>query len=87
MVNAQHTVGSEPNFLAIRLLYKVARQLHIGTKRKLMAAVMRVLLWALVLLAPGGLLLAPVLAAHELRRRGRANSSDAPQQASVPSPL
>jgi hypothetical protein len=57
------------------------------TKRKLMAAVMRVLLWALVLLAPGGLLLAPVLAAHELRRRSRANSSNAPQQASVPSPL
>jgi hypothetical protein len=37
-----------------------------------MAAVLRVLLWALVLIAPGGLLLAPLLAAHELRRRKRA---------------
>ncbi len=34
-----------------------------------MATVFRVLLWALVLLAPGGVLLAPLLAAHELRRR------------------
>ena len=34
-----------------------------------MATVIRVLLWALVLIAPGGILLAPVLAAHELRRR------------------
>jgi len=34
-----------------------------------MAGAFRVLLWALVLLAPGGILLAPVLAAHELRRR------------------
>jgi hypothetical protein len=41
-----------------------------------MAGVLRVLLWALVLVAPGGLLLAPVLAAHELRRRGRARPSE-----------
>jgi hypothetical protein len=34
-----------------------------------MATVFRVLLWALVLIAPGGILLAPLLAAHELRRR------------------
>ncbi len=54
-----------------------------------MAAVMRVLLWALVLLAPGGILLAPVLAAHELRRRSRANANAgaSPAQATVPSPL
>jgi hypothetical protein len=41
-----------------------------------MAGVLRVLLWALVLVAPGGLLLAPVLAAHELRRRSRARPSE-----------
>ncbi|HYP75175.1 MAG TPA: hypothetical protein VER12_04455 [Polyangiaceae bacterium] len=34
-----------------------------------MATAFRVLLWALVLIAPGGILLAPLLAAHELRRR------------------
>jgi len=34
-----------------------------------MATAVRVLLWVLVLLAPGGVLLAPLLAAHELRRR------------------
>jgi len=34
-----------------------------------MTTVYRVLLWALVLIAPGGILLAPLLAAHELRRR------------------
>jgi hypothetical protein len=34
-----------------------------------MAAVFRVVLWGLVLIAPGGILLAPLLAAHELRRR------------------
>jgi len=34
-----------------------------------MATAFRVLLWAVVLVAPGGILLAPVLAAHELRRR------------------
>jgi len=34
-----------------------------------MATAFRVLLWALVLIAPGGILLAPILAAHELRRR------------------
>ena len=37
-----------------------------------MAGAFRILLWALVLLAPGGILLAPLLAAHELRRRNRA---------------
>jgi hypothetical protein len=37
-----------------------------------MAAAFRILLWALVLIAPGGILLAPLLAAHELRRRNRA---------------
>jgi hypothetical protein len=42
---------------------------------KAMAAVVRVLLWLLVLIAPGGILLAPVLAAHELRRRGLARAS------------
>jgi len=36
-----------------------------------MAAVLRILLWVAVLLAPGGILLAPVLAAHEVRRRNR----------------
>jgi len=51
-----------------------------------MAAVIRVLLWALVLLAPGGILLAPVLAAHELRRRGRAQPSNT-NQVPVPSLL
>jgi hypothetical protein len=40
-----------------------------------MASVLRVLLWALVLVAPGGLLLAPVLAAHEVRRRSRARQN------------
>jgi len=40
-----------------------------------MTAVVRVLLWATVLIAPGGILLAPVLAAHELRRRGRARAA------------
>jgi len=34
-----------------------------------MATAFRVLLWVLVLIAPGGVLLAPLLAAHELRRR------------------
>jgi len=40
-----------------------------------MAGVLRVLLWAVVLIAPGGLLLAPVLAAHEVRRRNRVRPS------------
>ncbi len=40
-----------------------------------MAAAFRILLWAVVLLAPGGILLAPLLAAHELRRRNRAAST------------
>jgi hypothetical protein len=42
-----------------------------------MAVVVRVLLWALVLIAPGGILLAPVLAAHELRRRSRLRAVEA----------
>jgi hypothetical protein len=42
-----------------------------------MAAAFRILLWALVLIAPGGILLAPLLAAHELRRRNRANAANA----------
>jgi hypothetical protein len=43
-----------------------------------MAAALRILLWALVLIAPGGVLLAPLLAAHELRRRNRARPSQVP---------
>jgi hypothetical protein len=43
-----------------------------------MATAFRILLWALVLIAPGGILLAPLLAAHELRRRNRARPSQVP---------
>ena len=43
-----------------------------------MATVFRVLLWALVLIAPGGILLAPFLAAHEMRRRSQRAATDAP---------
>jgi hypothetical protein len=43
-----------------------------------MATAFRILLWALVLVAPGGILLAPLLAAHELRRRNRARPSQLP---------
>jgi len=43
-----------------------------------MATVFRILLWALVLVAPGGILLAPLLAAHELRRRS-ATRAKAPE--------
>jgi hypothetical protein len=43
-----------------------------------MASAFRVLLWALVLIAPGGILLAPLLAAHELRRRS-ANRAPSPE--------
>ena len=43
-----------------------------------MATVFRVLLWGLVLIAPGGILLAPLLAAHELRRRS-ANRAKSPE--------
>jgi len=39
-----------------------------------MATFLRVLLWTAVVLAPGGVLLAPVLAAHEMRRRSAARS-------------
>ena len=42
-----------------------------------MATVFRVLLWALVLIAPGGVLLAPFLATYELRRRNAANAAGA----------
>jgi hypothetical protein len=45
-----------------------------------MATVFRILLWALVLIAPGGILLAPLLAAHELRRRS-ANRAQNREQA------
>jgi len=51
-----------------------------------MATVFRVLLWALVLIAPGGILLAPVLAAHELRRRS-ANRASNPELANAPERL
>ncbi|HEY0462713.1 MAG TPA: hypothetical protein VGC79_00830 [Polyangiaceae bacterium] len=43
-----------------------------------MATVLRFLLWGLVLIAPGGILLAPLLAAHELRRRS-ANRAKSPE--------
>lgn len=48
-----------------------------------MAAAFRILLWALVLIAPGGILLAPLLAAHELRRRNRANAAAADLNGSI----
>jgi hypothetical protein len=48
-----------------------------------MATAFRILLWALVLIAPGGILLAPLLAAHELRRRNRANAAAANLNASI----
>lgn len=48
-----------------------------------MASAVRVLLWVLVLLAPGGILLAPLLAAHELRRRA-ANRAQNPTPANPP---
>ena len=49
-----------------------------------MAAAFRILLWAVVLLAPGGVLLAPVLAAYELRRRNQAAAKpDAAPSAAV----
>jgi len=41
-----------------------------------MATAIRVLLWALVLIAPGGILLAPLLAAHELRRRSESKAKN-----------
>jgi hypothetical protein len=43
-----------------------------------MATAFRIFLWALVLIAPGGILLAPLLAAHELRRRS-ANRAKSPE--------
>ncbi len=43
-----------------------------------MATAFRVLLWALVLIAPGGILLAPFLAAHEVRRRAARRSAADP---------
>jgi hypothetical protein len=41
-----------------------------------MATVFRVLLWALVLIAPGGILLAPFLAGYEMRRRNAQRAAD-----------
>lgn len=57
-----------------------------------MAAAFRILLWALVLIAPGGVLLAPFLATYELRRRNAAAKAAASnavveleaQRASIP---
>jgi len=40
-----------------------------------MATAFRVLLWALVLIAPGGILLAPFLAGYEMRRRSAQRAS------------
>ncbi|MEO8901755.1 MAG: hypothetical protein ABI627_09540 [Polyangiaceae bacterium] len=51
-----------------------------------MAGALRILLWAVVLLAPGGILLAPLLAAHELRRRNRA-ARDALPNDTAPTPV
>ena len=48
-----------------------------------MAGALRVLLWVLVLLAPGGILLAPLLAAHELRRRNASRVGAAPGELGV----
>ena len=48
-----------------------------------MARAFRILLWAVVLLAPGGILLAPFLAAHELRLR-RAAASEAARPSTMP---
>jgi len=42
-----------------------------------MATAFRVLLWALVLIAPGGILLAPFLAGYEMRRRNAQRSAQA----------
>jgi hypothetical protein len=42
-----------------------------------MATAFRVLLWALVLIAPGGILLAPFLAGYEMRRRSAQRAVDA----------
>ena len=50
---------------------KLARRLHVSLLRE-MATVGRVLLWTLVLVAPGGFLLVPVLAATSLAT-GRGN--------------
>ncbi len=50
-----------------------------------MATAFRILLWAVVLLAPGGILLAPLLAAHELRRRNRVNREAVSPAAAVQS--
>ncbi len=47
-----------------------------------MATAFRVLLWALVLIAPGGILLAPFLAAYEVRRRAAQSRTAEPSNAS-----
>jgi hypothetical protein len=52
-----------------------------------MAGAFRILLWAVVLLAPGGILLAPLLAAHELRRRNRAAREAGGASAPTPNAL
>jgi hypothetical protein len=49
-----------------------------------MSAAFRILLWALVLIAPGGILLAPFLAAYELRRRNRAAAAANAGSSSAP---
>ncbi|HKO48029.1 MAG TPA: hypothetical protein VJV79_09915 [Polyangiaceae bacterium] len=51
-----------------------------------MATAFRILLWVLVLIAPGGILLAPLLAAHELRRRS-ANRASNPELLGAGEPL
>lgn len=49
-----------------------------------MATVFRVLLWALVLIAPGGILLAPFLAGYEMRRRSARAAETAADGAADP---
>jgi|GEM_PF-1174506 len=48
----------------------LAREVHLCVL--IMATVVRVLLWTAVIVAPGGVLLAPLLAANELKRRAKA---------------
>jgi hypothetical protein len=43
-----------------------------------MANVLRVLLWAAVIVAPGGVLLLPLLVAHDLRARSKPATQPAP---------
>lgn len=53
--------------LAFRRAIELARRLHCNSQE--MATFGRVLLWTLVLVAPGGFLLVPVLAASSLHSR------------------